>query len=91
LLLFAFVLLGCPKKTETPHPEASASGGDNASLLACVDEWLKSNRLDRYGHPQGTLYAGGTPLFDERTGQSVDRLAYVLKRQPEAERACRGR
>jgi hypothetical protein len=34
------------------------------------------------------MYAGGTPLFDERTGERKDRIAYVLERQPEARRAC---
>jgi hypothetical protein len=33
----------------------------------CVDRWLEERELDPYGSPQGTVYAGGDPLFDERT------------------------
>jgi hypothetical protein len=54
-----------------------------------VDRWLASQKLDRYGSKQGTMYTGGTPLFDERTGETVDRLLYVYKRQPLAREACR--
>jgi hypothetical protein len=28
---------------------------------------------NEFGDPADTLYAGGTPLFDERTGKSVPR------------------
>jgi hypothetical protein len=34
------------------------------------------------------MYAGGTPLFDERTGESRDRMAFVFEHQPEAKKAC---
>jgi hypothetical protein len=55
---------------------------------ACVDRWLTARRLDRYGNPEGTMYAGGTPLFNEATGERIDRLAFVYQRQPEARAAC---
>lgn len=66
------------------------SGGDRQAQEACVDRWLQANGLDRYGHAEGTMYAGGTPLFDERTGESTDRLDYVFQRKPEARKACAG-
>jgi hypothetical protein len=59
-----------------------------ASLEACIDAWLREKKLDPYGNPVGTMYAGGTPLFDERTGERKDRLNYVLEHQPDARRAC---
>jgi hypothetical protein len=77
----------------------STSGGSTAATLSpaerqaqenCVDKWLKEKKLDRYGNAEGTMYAGGTPLFDERTGESRDRLDYVYERQPEARKACAG-
>ncbi|MDP3963860.1 MAG: hypothetical protein Q8Q39_05185 [bacterium] len=34
--------------------------------------WLAAENLNEYGDPQGTFYAGGTPLFDEKTGEWVD-------------------
>ena len=58
------------------------------STEACVDRWLEEHKLDRYGHPEGTMYAGGTPLFNEATGETRDRLEYVYERQPEAKKAC---
>ncbi|HEX8441326.1 hypothetical protein [Archangium sp.] len=62
--------------------------GGNAAVEACVDRWLKEHKLDSYGHAEGTMYAGGTPLFNEATGESRDRLSYVFERQPDARKAC---
>ena len=47
-----------------------------------VDEWLAKNQLNEFGDKLDTLYAGGTPLFDELTGASVDRFEYLLKKFP---------
>jgi hypothetical protein len=55
-----------------------------------VDAWLQERKLDPYGHPEGTMYTGGTPLFDERTGETKERLAYVFERHPDARAACGG-
>jgi hypothetical protein len=67
--------------TQTP-------GGDKAAVEACVDRWLQEHKLDPYGNAEGTMYAGGTPLFNEATGETHDRLEYVFSRQPEAQKAC---
>ena len=48
-----------------------------------IDAWLIANDLNRYGDPIGTYYAGGTPLFNEMTGEAIDRFEYVLKKQPD--------
>ncbi len=53
-----------------------------------MDRWLKAQQLDPYGHPEGTMYTGGTPLFDEQTGERRDRLSYVFQRHPQARAAC---
>jgi hypothetical protein len=66
----------------TPAP---AAGADEAR---CVDTWLEQNHLDQYGNKTGTLYAGGTPLFDEMSGKTTDRLAYIYQNHPEAKAAC---
>jgi hypothetical protein len=34
------------------------------------------------------MYAGGTPLFDERTGASIPREEYVFSRHPELLSTC---
>ncbi|NTX16538.1 hypothetical protein HUA74_25410 [Myxococcus sp. CA051A] len=74
-----------PQRTlkETGTPEAH-----RAALESCVDRWLKKHKLDEYGNAEGTMYAGGTPLFDERTGESTDRLTYVFNHKPEARKVC---
>jgi len=48
-----------------------------------IDRWLKDGDRNEFGDPEGTVYAGGTPLFDERTGRSKDRYDYILERHPE--------
>ncbi len=69
-------------------PDTSAQGGDKAALETCVDRWLQAHKLDPYGHEEGTMYAGGSPLFNEATGERRDRLEYVFARQPDARKAC---
>jgi hypothetical protein len=48
-----------------------------------IDRWIKQKGLNSYGDPKDTVYAGGTPLFDERTGRTRDRYDYILERHPE--------
>ena len=43
-----------------------------------IDAWIKRNNLDTVGNPIGTMYTGGTPLFDENTGMSTDRYVYII-------------
>ena len=81
--------VAAPTPVATPEPGGTRLSASRESEEACVDRWLAERRLDRYGNPDGTLYAGGTPLFDERTGKQVDRLVYVYKRQPLAQATCR--
>ncbi|NVI97821.1 hypothetical protein HV824_06765 [Myxococcus sp. AM009] len=70
--------------------DAGTGGTARAAREACVDAWLQKQGLDAYGNPQGTMYAGGTPLFDERTGERTDRLEFIFKSKPEARQACAG-
>lgn len=79
-----------PAKDDQPTPaETSGPSVDDPAELACVDRWLEAKQFDRYGSPAGTMYAGGTPLFDERTGTSTNRLDFVYGRHAEAKAACR--
>ena len=48
-----------------------------------IDQYLLENDLNRYGDASSTTYASGTPLFNEITGESVDRFEYILKNHPE--------
>jgi hypothetical protein len=49
-----------------------------------IDAWLAQNKLNSYGDPEDTMYAGGTPLFNERTGTRIDRYDYLVKKFPKA-------
>ena len=51
--------------------------------LTEVDEWLKAEGLNRFGDPKDTMYTGGTPLFDESTGERRDRYEYIRSRHPD--------
>ncbi|MBI3183911.1 MAG: hypothetical protein HYZ28_17375 [Myxococcales bacterium] len=88
LLVFLVLgLAGCPKRGALGPADAGAVDRRPAEE-ACVDGWLAKRRLDPYGSPEGTAYMGGTPLFDERTQETTDRLEYVYRRHPEAKQAC---
>ena len=45
-----------------------------------IDEMIKKKNLNEFGDPKDTMYAGGTPLFNERTGQMLDRYAYIVNK-----------
>lgn len=47
-----------------------------------IDEWLQKNGYNRYGDSQDAIYTGGTPLFNERTGEKMNRYDYILKKFP---------
>jgi hypothetical protein len=75
--------------TGTTAPTLGAEGtAERQAQESCLDKWLQDKKLDRYGHAEGTMYAGGSPLFNEMTGESKDRLEYVYQRQPEAKKVC---
>ena len=45
-----------------------------------IDAWIEVSDLNQYGDPKETAYAGGTPLFNEATGKTIDRYEYILQR-----------
>lgn len=49
---------------------------------AQIDAWIKKNGLNQYGDAMDTMYAGGTPLFNEATGQTTDRYQYIAEKYP---------
>ena len=77
-----------PAAERTPAPASSTAPRLDATQTECVEKWLKGHGLDAYGNPEGTMYAGGTPTFDEKTGRSVDRWTLVAKNRPEALQSC---
>ena len=63
---------------EQPEQETESSYIDPAEAEQ-IDVWIKANDLNRYGDRKDIVYSGGTPLFDESTGSSIDRYDYILK------------
>jgi hypothetical protein len=73
---------------------AAACKGGTAPAAApaarsCLDVQLAAKALNEYGDPAGTMYPGGTPLFDEKTGRRISRENYVFEKHPDIARACR--
>lgn len=73
------LLLSCRQTPLQQPPEAPQS---------CLDLQLAAKGLNEFGDPRGTVYPGGTPLFDERTGKRTGREAYVLRKHPDLAQAC---
>ncbi len=48
-----------------------------------IDEMIKKSGLNKYGDKKDTVYAGGTPLFNERTGKRRSRYDYIRERHPD--------
>jgi len=72
-----------------PSPSSPAdAGGSSARSASCVDLWLAQRELNQFGDPVGAVYAGGTPLFDEKTGRNTDRMEHLLRKHPQLQQAC---
>jgi len=88
LLLAGSVAAGPKEKPVTNKTKIASAKAARARAEKCVDRWLAERKLDPYGSPAGTMYAGGTPLFNEATGRQIDRLDYIYRKHPEAKAAC---
>ena len=75
-----------PQAPQTPLREEHPNQPD--SVNACVDAWLGRHQLNEYADPPGTMYAGGTPLFNERTGQRTDRMIYLFAKNAQLRADC---
>ena len=76
-----------PTPKSEPIPPVAAAP---SALDACVAKWLEGRSLNQYGDPPGTAYPGGTPLFDERTGERKSKAQYLFANHVEAKAACAG-
>ena len=75
--ILLLLLAGCPRESTPTAPPQS-----------CLDAQLASRGLNQFGDSPDTLYPGGTPLFDEKSGKRTEREAYVFAKHPEIARAC---
>lgn len=73
-----------PGRVDTVNPSPPRSTV-SASERARIDAWLRTNdaTLNQYGDPEGTVYTGGTPLFNEATGTMIDRYDYIVRQHPD--------
>lgn len=84
-LLIAAVALVLPVPPSVARPSSSTTeqtAVDDPTRQR-IDQWIARNGLNPYGDPPDTMYNGGTPLFNERTGVVKDRYLYILERHPE--------
>ena len=49
---------------------------------AQINDWINKNNLNQYGDPKNTIYSGGSPLFNESTGKTLDLYSYILEKYP---------
>lgn len=48
-----------------------------------IDAKIKKDGLNEFGDPKDTMYMGGTPLFNEMTGDQLDRYQYIIGKHPD--------
>ena len=73
-IYIGLMLSGAFRKLEYLEGDVSDTADDHKK----IDAWIKRNNLDTVGNPIGTMYTGGTPLFDETIGTSIDRYVYII-------------
>ena len=90
IILPLLILIGLPLVLQRQPSSPAASPTPSASTSPTIsneneriDAWIAANNLNQYGDAQGTLYTGGTPLFNEHTGQYTDRYDYIKGRHPD--------
>jgi hypothetical protein len=65
------------------QPATTTTADLTAAQKQSIDDWLAKKGLNRYGDSPNAVYTGGTPLFNERTGQSMERYQYILNKFPD--------
>jgi hypothetical protein len=70
---------GAPQGAPMERPVVTADD------QARIDAWLTAyaDSLNDYGDPEGTMYAGGTPLFNEKKGEPVSKYEYIVAKHPD--------
>lgn len=68
----------------TSTAPASINSADlSAAQKQAIDDWLAKKGLNRYGDSLNAVYTGGTPLYNEKTGQPIERYQYILNKFPD--------
>lgn len=69
--------------TEEAKEEKTGSNSLSAKDKEMIDAWLLKKGFNRYGDDKSAIYTGGTPLFNEKTGEVIDRYDYILNKFPD--------
>jgi hypothetical protein len=83
---YSGILIKAEKKVNLIFPgKEIITPGDNLTSeeRAKIESWISENGLNQFGDPTGTVYAGGSPLYDESKSQTIDRFDYILSRHPD--------
>lgn len=80
LLLIGAGLSWTPVSEEAPQPTPSPISEIEKQQ---IQSWIEENDLNQYGDPKNTLYPGGTPLYNEGTGETIDLYDYILRKHPD--------
>ncbi len=89
IILFVMIFLSIsliglnPKNVKQKVNNGSQKIEITSSEKQEIDGWIYKNKLNPYGDPYDTVYTGGTPLFDEISGEKKDRYLYVLEQHPD--------
>ena len=68
--------------TPTPHDESTRPSIPAINEEQLIDQWIAENNLNMYGDPFDSMYIGGTPLFNEATGEYTNRYDYIRTNHP---------
>ncbi|MBZ9577694.1 hypothetical protein KJA13_01510 [Patescibacteria group bacterium] len=81
ILVIGFVVFKEGLKEEEKEQEAEQ--GISLEEKQQIEAWIEENNLNQYGDPKDTVYTGGTPLFNEKTGERIDKYEYILRKHPD--------
>jgi len=81
--LYKLTVLAAPSVCLDGTPAA-----DEAETKKRIANWLSAKlalgEINQYGDSPGSMYTGGSPLFDESTGKTSDLDSYVKAQHPDA-------
>lgn len=78
-LAFSGVIFYFTSNISSPTPVSNVPPEEQKK----IDQWIRENDLNEYGDPKTTVYAGGTPLYNEVTGEYTQRYEYILQQHPD--------
>jgi hypothetical protein len=85
-ILVLLLLAAACQQPAPPAPPPAPSAPETSD--ACLRRVLAEAKLNAFGDPPDTMYAGGSPLFNEATGQQTPLRTYVAAKHPELVARC---